>query len=212
MEHTPDLEEGIRLAALSAGWELSQAQLALALLHVREMLVWNRVAHLTTVTDPAGIAGRHFHEAFQAAALLPAKAGDSALRVADIGSGAGFPGLVVKLARPDIALTLLEPRERKAAFLAAIARHLAPPQTVILRKRAEDLAGAAGFDVVMSRAVRLRPRILEGILAPGGLAMLFGPADGDELIAALESRAWSELARRDLAIPGQVVRSMRRPP
>ena len=210
MEHPfAPLQEAIADAARVAGFELSAHQMALALLHVREMLTWNRVAHLTTVTDPAGVGARHFLEAFMAASLLPPIASGAPLRVVDVGSGAGFPGLGVKLVRPEIALTLLEPRERKAAFLAAMARQQKQPRPVVLRKRAEEVEG--DFDVVMSRAVRLRPRVLQELVAAGGVAILFGASLEDELADALQARGWLEQARRDLAIPGQVVRSLRRP-
>ena len=81
--------------------------------------------------------------------------------VADLGSGAGLPGIVVALRRPDLEVTLVEPLLRRATFLEEVGEDLGLRNVQVVRARAEDLHGQASFDVVTSRAVAPLPRLLE---------------------------------------------------
>ncbi|MEJ7706444.1 MAG: 16S rRNA (guanine(527)-N(7))-methyltransferase RsmG [Nocardioidaceae bacterium] len=112
--------------------------------------------------------------------------------VADIGSGAGLPGLVLALSRPDMSLTLIEPIQRRTAFLSEVVEHLRMSNVTVVRGRAEDLYGAGCFDVVTARAVAPLDR----------LAHLALPLcrRGGELVAIKGSRAVQEVksARRVL--------------
>lgn len=117
--------------------------------------------NLTAIRDPEEIVVRHFGESFYLARklsemrLLPASSeGGAALGVVDVGSGAGFPGIPLKIARPDITLTLVEAQQRKAVFLREVLRALNLDANV-KNSRAEELAraGSLSADLVTMRAV-----------------------------------------------------------
>src|SRR3954447_14377287 len=80
--------------------------------------------------------------------------------VCDIGSGAGLPGLVLAIQRPDLRLTLVEPLLRRTTFLTEVVGRLGLDNVTVVRDRAEILHGAVGFDVITSRAVAPLPRLL----------------------------------------------------
>jgi 16S rRNA (guanine(527)-N(7))-methyltransferase RsmG len=130
-----------------------------------------------------------------------------AVRVADIGSGAGFPGLPIKLWCPVIALTLIESNHKKAAFLREITRALTLTDVDIQNTRAESLSAAA-FDVVTLRAVERFEAILPtaaALVAPAGrLALLIGSSQQNQARAALINFTWSS----PVPIPGSRSRAM----
>jgi 16S rRNA (guanine527-N7)-methyltransferase len=104
----------------------------------------------------------------------------------DIGSGAGLPGLVLALMLPDLAVTLLEPMERRCRFLAGCVTELQLANVTVLRGRAEDARVQA--DIVTARAVAPLPRLAElamGVVRPGGMVLAIkGRAAADELKSA----------------------------
>lgn len=107
---------------------------------------------------------RHIYNCLPLATLIPEGA-----RVVDIGSGAGLPGIVLALARPDISIVLLEPLERRCAFLREAITELSLANVTVERKKALDYHGK--FDVVTARAVAPMDRLLAWswhLLAPGG--------------------------------------------
>jgi 16S rRNA (guanine527-N7)-methyltransferase len=116
------------------------------------------------------------------------------VRVADLGSGAGFPGLPIKLWAPHISLTLIESNHKKATFLREVTRALTLTDVNIQTARAESLAGTA-FDVVTLRAVERFESTLPvaaSLLAPGGrLTLLIGSAQADQARSALPNLSWS---------------------
>ncbi len=116
--------------------------------------------------------------------------------VCDIGSGAGLPGVVLALARPDLHITLLEPLQRRVTFLDEVVRELELADVRVVRGRAEDRTGTVAFDVVTARAVAPL-----GTLIRWGLPLV---SRGGELVAFKGSRAQDELteARPDLARAG----------
>jgi 16S rRNA (guanine527-N7)-methyltransferase len=130
-----------------------------------------------------------------------------AVRVADIGSGAGFPGLPIKLWCPAIALTLIESNHKKAAFLREITRALTLTDVDIQNTRAESLSAAA-FDVVTLRAVERFEAILPtaaALVAPAGrLALLIGLSQQNQSRASLINFTWSS----PVPIPGSRSRVM----
>lgn len=115
--------------------------------------------------------------------LLPAGA-----TVADIGSGAGLPGLVLAIVRPDLRVTLIEPLLRRTAFLSEASAALGLDNVEVVRGRAETLHGARRFDVVTSRAVAPLDRLLAWsmpLVAPeGALVAMKGSSVVDEVEAA----------------------------
>ncbi|WP_246456378.1 16S rRNA (guanine(527)-N(7))-methyltransferase RsmG [Nocardioides mesophilus] len=113
--------------------------------------------------------------------------------VADVGSGAGLPGLVIAIARPDLTVTLVEPLLRRTSFLEEVVAALDLDNVVVTRARAEELLGTRHFDVVTSRAVAPLGRLLTWcvpLVSPGGmmLAMKGSSAAGEIEAAARELR------------------------
>ena len=110
------------------------------------------------------------------------------LSVADIGSGAGLPGLVLAIARPDLTLTLVEPLLRRTTFLDEVVADLGLDNVEVVRGRAEELHGTREFDVVTSRAVAPLGRLLDWsmpLVRQGGhLVAMKGSSVGEEIEAA----------------------------
>lgn len=144
---------------------VSEEQIAKLQTHYELMLKWNRTINLTRVTEMAPAVRKHYAESIFLAKHLPAG------HFADIGSGAGFPGIPVAIVRPELSVTLVESDQRKAVFLREAAANL--PNVNILASRAEGLT--APFDGLISRAVR--------------------PEEIAELVPKLAPRAWMLLAR-----------------
>ncbi|MCW2767257.1 MAG: rRNA m(7)G-527 methyltransferase [Nocardioides sp.] len=115
--------------------------------------------------------------------------------VCDVGSGAGLPGLVLSIARPDLSVTLVEPLLRRTTFLAEVVAELGLDRVEVVRGRADSLHGARGFDVVTSRAVAPLGRLLDWsmpLVSPEGalLAMKGASADEEIAAAAADLRRW----------------------
>jgi 16S rRNA (guanine527-N7)-methyltransferase len=108
--------------------------------------------------------------------------------VADLGSGAGLPGVVLAIARPDLRITLVEPMARRVAFLEEVRASLGLESVEVVRVRAEQWADAPSFDVVTARAVAALPKLLAWgmpLVGPGGtLLAMKGSAAADEIAAA----------------------------
>jgi 16S rRNA (guanine527-N7)-methyltransferase len=111
--------------------------------------------------------------------------------VADIGSGAGLPGLVVAISRPDLRVTLVEPLLRRTTFLTEVAEDLGIANVEVLRGRAETLHGSRTFDIVTSRAVAALPKLLGWsmpLVAPSGaLVAMKGHSAAEEVAEASET-------------------------
>lgn len=126
----------------------------------------------------------------------PAPAFPQQARVADVGSGAGLPGIVLALARPDLSITLIEPLLRRTTFLDEVVTELALPNVTVLRSRAEDVDLSSGprFDVVTSRAVAPLPKLADWCLPltrSGGLVLAMKGSSAKTELAG----SWPELRR-----------------
>jgi 16S rRNA (guanine527-N7)-methyltransferase len=122
---------------------------------------------------------RHLVNSGLVAEFLPGGGGEASadaarIRLADLGSGAGLPGIVLAILRPDMAVMLVEPMARRTAFLAECAAELRLGNVEVRRARAEELAGKVEADVVTSRAVAPFYRLAvlaAGLCRPGGLVL-----------------------------------------
>jgi 16S rRNA (guanine527-N7)-methyltransferase len=166
--------------------------------YIALLLKWNRSISLTTVTDPAEIIKFHFGESFFAASAL--KFAES--RLADVGAGAGFPGLPLALAVPSLKVTLIESNTKKCAFLSEVIRALNLPNATVFRGRMEEFPpGPANLDFITARALGQFDDLLKWSLthlAPGGKIVLWlGDDDAREL-----SRAPGWAWHRPILIPG----------
>ncbi len=118
--------------------------------YMRILLVWNERLNLTAIRDPLEILYRHFCESMHAAMAVPVEKG----RLADVGSGAGFPGVPLKIIRPDLQVFLIESNIKKATFLAEVIRELELTDAQVLVRRYEELGEeVAPLDYVCSRAL-----------------------------------------------------------
>jgi 16S rRNA (guanine527-N7)-methyltransferase len=174
---------------------LSVAQLQNISTYIDILLRWNARVNLTAIREPEQIVTRHFGESlFAARHLCPDRVAIDPLGLADLGSGAGFPGIPIKLWAPHISLTLIESNHKKAAFLREVARALTLTDINILTSRAETISSLS-YDVVCLRAVERFDSILPmaaRLLAPDGrLALLIGSVQRDRAYTVLPTLSWS---------------------
>ena len=133
------------LKRVSSFCQLSPTQLDQLEQHYQLMLRWNKVINLTRIEVVEEVVDRHYAESLFLGSKLPA----GPLKIADVGSGAGFPGLPIAILRPECGLSLIESHKRKAVFLKEASRKL--PNVTVIAQRAEDVSQR--FDWVVSRAV-----------------------------------------------------------
>jgi 16S rRNA (guanine527-N7)-methyltransferase len=126
--------------------------------YIEILLVWNEKINLTAIRDPLEILYRHFCESMYASVAVPVENG----RLADVGSGGGFPGLPLKIIRPNLRVFLVESNLKKATFLAEVVRDLGLNDIQVLVRRYEELhEEMAPLDYVCSRALGEYPGFLE---------------------------------------------------
>jgi len=169
----------------------------------------NEQINLTAITDPEGILYKHFLDSILPLATLSLPEG---ARVIDVGTGAGFPGIPMKLVRPDLKLVLLDSLQKRVTVLNEFCEELSIADTVTLHARAEEAAHTAlrgSFDVAVSRAVARMNKLCEYCLpfvkTGGVFAALKGPSAAEENAEA--ARAVSILGGRlraltEVSIPG----------
>lgn len=165
----------LRRDTAGLGLQLNDAQLA-AFLRYQELLqTWNRRVNLTAVDDPEGIRNRHFLDSLSCATVTGDLTGQN---LVDAGTGAGFPGLPLKILYPQLKLTLVESVSKKVAFLEAVVSALSLPDVQILDARLEEVGQDGAFreryDWAVARAVAPLNILLEYLLPlcrPGGHAL-----------------------------------------
>ena len=147
----PELSDSDITTLLSPfGARLFADQISRVREYIRILLKWNELISLTSITDPAEIVARHFGESMFLNSILPVENG----RLADVGSGAGFPGIPLKIMRPKLNMFLVESNMKKATFLAEVLRNIELPDTRVLVSRYEELGEEImPLDFVCSRAV-----------------------------------------------------------
>ncbi len=123
------------------------------------LVEWNKKINLTAITDAAGIEEKHFLDCLHVAKLI--EDGES---VVDVGSGAGFPGVVIKIVKPKSEITLLEPTGKRVAFLQEVCEKLGLAGIEVAKERAEEAGRKQwreSFDVATARAVASLPVLCE---------------------------------------------------
>jgi 16S rRNA (guanine527-N7)-methyltransferase len=145
---------------------LTPQQLAAFEVYAGELMRWNEQFNLTGITDPEGIRVKHFLDSLSILKVLPPGSGPAS--VVDVGTGAGFPGLPLKIVRPELALTLVEATGKKVNFCEAIVEKLGLQKVTVLKARAEELgqdpAHRERYDWAMARAVAEMPVLAEYLL------------------------------------------------
>lgn len=143
-------------------------------IYVDLLIRWNAKINLTAVREPNYIVIRHFGESFFAARNLIGR--EQATELMDIGSGAGFPGIPIRLLRPAISVRLVEAHSKKAAFLSEVIRELGLKGISVVNRRAEEIGETAS--VVTLRAVErfatVLPIAAEKVATEGRLGLLIG--------------------------------------
>jgi 16S rRNA (guanine527-N7)-methyltransferase len=187
------------------GLRLGSDQLAAFRLYREELSRWSARLNLTALRTDEEVVRAGLLDSLACLPLLP----PGALRVVDVGSGAGFPALPLKLVRPELSVTLIEASRKKATFLQHMARHLGLVGIRVVQARAEvvsrDPRESETYDLGLARAVAPPPdagRLVWPLLRPGGLFLVQLGAE------PLPSGAWNRL----LALGYEVVRELPLPP
>jgi 16S rRNA (guanine527-N7)-methyltransferase len=185
------LEEIRRILLPYCGNGLTDTQLASLAKYLELLKRWNQTIPLTSVENDTEVVARHFGESIFPASLLPMSRG----RLADVGSGAGFPGLPLKIAFPELQVTLLEPNIKKGAFLREVHSSLGLSNVEVVRSRYEDFHAAPGsFDFVCSRALGGYKRLLlwcKALLRPGGHVILWLGTEDSNLLMRAKGWNWA---------------------
>jgi len=181
------------LAPYGEGQGLADSQVEYLYVYLNLLLKWNRAINLTAIRQPEQIVRRHFGESLFAARQLLAP--EAAETVMDLGSGAGFPGMVLKIFAPAIGLTLVEANGKKATFLRELARALQFKDVRVVQERAERLSEKASL--VTFRAVEKFENILltaASLISPEGrLGALIGAGQLAAATSTLPGQ-WSSVA------------------
>lgn len=181
----------------------------------RMLLEKNRVMNLTAITEPVQVAGLHFLDS--AVLLTMEHVGFAGRQVIDVGTGAGFPGLPLRLLEPSLRLTLLDSLGKRVQWLGEVCAAVGAEDVRCIHARAEEQALEPGwrdaFDIAVSRAVadlRLLCELCLPYVRPGGyfLAMKGVESDGELAAAAhaIQTLGGAVRERFDYAIPGMDVR------
>jgi 16S rRNA (guanine527-N7)-methyltransferase len=165
----------LRQASREIGVSLNHPQVEMFWLYLQELLEWNSRFNLTAIGDPEDIIIKHFVDSLTPLRYL---AGSGSLL--DIGPGAGFPGIPLKIAAPMLNLQLVEANRKKVSFLKHIIRTLGLENVTVLHGRIEEMAHSEkSFEIIISRAFRkLEPllQLVSPLLKPENtLVAMLGP-------------------------------------
>lgn len=145
---TEVLNDKLRMRAAAMGVALT-AEMADKLLKYQALMIkWNRTYNLTAIRDPEEMLAHHLLDSLVVAPLLP----HGAMSLADVGSGGGLPGIPLAIARPELAITLIETSSKKSAFQQQVKIELGLSNVSIYSGRVEEYKPKQSFDGVISRA------------------------------------------------------------
>lgn len=178
-------EELLRIGLLELGLPASEEQVNAFMTYLSELEKWNRAYNLTGLAKDEDIVIKHFLDSLLYLKAIP----QGAMRVADIGTGAGFPGIPITIIRPETEMHLIEPSGKKAAFLRHIIWQLQLKKIEVIEKRIEEIKVNQGLsfavDVAVTRALFDATEFIRKashIVKPGGILILSkGPKASEEL-------------------------------
>lgn len=177
---------------------LSDVQQALLIDYLSLLYKWNRAYNLTAVRDPAEMVSRQLLDSLS---ILPWLEGP---RVLDVGTGAGLPGIVLAIARPDLDFTLLDANGKKIRFVRQVIMELGLKNVRAEQQRVERFRPSAAFDTITSRAFAELKEFVEltrHLMAPGGQWLAMKAALAGQESAALAADLQPELL--ELCVPGE---------
>jgi 16S rRNA (guanine527-N7)-methyltransferase len=182
------LKQGLKELGLVA----SDDKINAFMTYLSELKKWNKAYNLTAVKKDGDIVVKHFLDSLLYLKALP----ESEIRIADIGSGGGFPGVPLKIIRPEMKVYLIEPSRKKCAFLRHVVRQLRLKNTEVIEKRIEEVRISQELsepvDVAVSRAlfdISKFVRKTAAIVKEGGVLVLNkGPRIKEELKALKDIR------------------------
>lgn len=188
----------VQAGGLEMGIPVSDAEVDRMMLHAAELIRWNRKTNLTAITETEDIAVKHVLDS-----LAPLPHITAARTLLDIGSGGGFPGIVLKIMRPDLHVTLIDAARKKVSFLSHVVRTLGLQNISALHARAETLATdprhAGHYDVIVCRALcalNIFAEMAIPLLSPEGL-----------LIALKGKPDETQVEMADVRLPGSILNS-----
>ena len=193
--------EALAAGAAALHLELDAAARQRLLAYLALLDKWNRTHNLTAIRDERRMVSHHLLDSLSVLPRLPQR---PALRLLDVGSGGGLPGIPLAVARPEWRVTLLDSNQKKCAFLRQAAAELGLANVEVVASRAEAYAPAQGFDVVIARALSGIAAFVEAtrhLLAPGGLLVAMKAADPERELAQLPKSVRLDRIER-LAVPG----------
>jgi len=188
--------EKLEAGAQKLGLPLTPEQLEQFSIYYRELNDWNRRLNLTSITGCEEVQIKHFLDSLTVTLALTPPFDESSFSLIDVGTGAGLPGIPLKIVLPGIKLVLLEATAKKADFLRHLQNRLGLADVEVVVGRAEDMAHQPqyreNFDMVLSRAVASLPALVE-------LTLPFCTVGGS-LIAQKKGDIEGEVRRADRAI------------
>jgi 16S rRNA (guanine527-N7)-methyltransferase len=173
-------------------------------IHAAELLRWNKKINLTAITDPEEVAVKHFTDC-----LVPAKIIPTDSRLLDIGSGGGFPGIVLKILMPSLHVTLIDSSRRKNSFQKQVIRILGLKNIEAHHIRAEEFAkipdAANSFDIVICRAFSAAKAFFSTampFLAKGGaMIAMKGKISEDEIRSEFSEAVYENMSIEKYSLP-----------
>lgn len=161
---SPEWADILEQGARAMGTDLEREKITQFAVHAKEVIAWNRFTKLTAIADPEEIAEKHFLDTVPLVPVIPFGS-----RVLDIGSGGGFPGIPLKVIRPDLHLSLIDASRKKVHFLKHVIRTLGLKDIEARHIRAEELskehqAKVARYNVIISKAASKLGKLLDQAL------------------------------------------------
>lgn len=196
------LERSVEQRALRAGLVLDADAVAAISLHARAVIASNARLHLTSIVDAAMFVERHIGESLDGAAILDPSIDGT---LVDLGSGNGYPGIPLAIARPLLRPRLLESSRKKAAFLREVVTSLRWPESTVVERAVRtgrDLDDLAPVSVLATRAMggweRLLPKLAPAV-SPRGLVLLWAGAEAEGVLRRVAWRRYAVRRRERLA-------------
>lgn len=148
--------------------DLTPAQLNSFRLYAQELAAWNEKFNLTAIKEPKDVEIKHFADSLSCLLAIRVSHTSTAIRLIDVGTGAGFPGVPLKIVCPDIRITLVESVGKKVKFLNHLIEKLELKNVIVIQSRAEEIGQQAEhrerYDWAVARAVAVMPILLEYLL------------------------------------------------